>query len=62
MAFVRKLNRKKRMEALKEMGIYCCGGAMQRKEGYDTEDKYYYFCEVCGKEKYVSKNGVIVNE
>lgn len=57
MSFSRKLNRAKRMKALKEMGIYCCGGVMARKLGYDTEDKYFYFCEVCGKEKYVSKGG-----
>lgn len=57
MGFARKLNRTKRMKALHEMGIWCCGGVMSRKEGYDTEDKYFYFCEVCGKEKYVSKKG-----
>ena len=57
MSFARKLNRAKRMKALREMGIYCCGGVMTRKEGYDTDEKYFYFCEVCGKEKYVSKKG-----
>lgn len=45
------------MKALREMGIYCCGGVMTRKECCDTDDKYFYFCEVCGKEKYVSKKG-----
>lgn len=55
MSFARKINRKKRMNALKEMGIYCCGGVMCRKEGYDNENGKFYFCEICGKEKWVKE-------
>lgn len=50
MSFARKINRKRRLDTLKALGIYCCGRLMSRKMGYDTENEQFYFCEVCGKE------------
>lgn len=57
MSFARKINRKRRLDTLKALGIYCCGRVMSRKMGYDTENEQFYFCEVCGKEQYVVKGG-----
>ena len=49
MGFARKLKRKAMLRDVKR----CCGQKMSRKMGYDTETHDFYFCEVCGKEKYV---------
>ena len=57
MSFARKLNRKRRLDTLKSLGIYCCGRVMSRKMGYDTKKREVLFCEVCGKEQYVVKDG-----
>lgn len=57
MSFARKAMRKRKMNAMKEMRIYCCGKPMMRKSGYDKDDADFYFCERCGKERYVKKGG-----
>jgi hypothetical protein len=49
MGFARRL---KRRAILKDQQR-CCGQKMCRKMGYDTETHDFYFCEICGKEKYV---------
>ena len=54
MGFVRKLKRKQRLQNIKQ--IKCCGEKMLRKPCYDTDTKEFYFCDVCGKEKYVRKS------
>lgn len=46
---------RKYRRAQKEKIHYCCGKKMSRKSGYDTDTHDFYFCEVCGKEKYVAK-------
>lgn len=46
---------RKYRRAQKEKIHYCCGQKMSRKSGYDTDTHDFYFCEVCGKEKYVAK-------
>lgn len=57
MSFARKVRRKKKMNAMKQMGIYCCGKPMLRKSGYDKDDADFYFCEICGKERNAKKGG-----
>lgn len=47
MGFARKI---KRANAPK---LRCCNMKMSRKMGYDTETHNFYFCEKCGKEKWV---------
>lgn len=49
MGFARKIRRAK---APKEPR--CCKMKMRRKMGYDTETLDFYFCENCGKEKWVN--------
>lgn len=49
MGFARKT---KRANALKVVPR-CCKMKMSRKMGYDTETHVFYFCECCGKEKWV---------
>lgn len=48
MSFGRKI---KRRNSPKEPR--CCKMPMTRKMGYDTETHNFYFCECCGKEKWV---------
>jgi hypothetical protein len=33
----------------------CCAAKMTRKMGYDTGTHDFYFCEQCGKEKWVER-------
>ena len=53
MGFIRKLKRKQRIQAIKQ--TVCCGEKMLKKPCYDTDTEEFYFCDVCGKEKYVTK-------
>lgn len=48
MSFSRKI---KRRNSPKEPR--CCKMPMTRKMGYDTKTHNFYFCECCGKEKWV---------
>ena len=50
MGFARKI---KRASAPKEPR--CCKMKMRRKMGYDTVTHDFYFCENCGKEKWVER-------
>ena len=58
MSFARKFKRKHGITTSKANRVRCCGQKMRRKEDYDTDDKAFVFCEICGKEKFVDKNGV----
>lgn len=49
MGFARKVKRANMPK------IHCCGRRMTRKMGYDTETHDFYFCENCGKEKWVER-------
>ena len=49
MGFLRKV---KKANAPK---LRCCGMKMTAKMGYDTNTHSFYFCEKCGKEKWVKK-------
>ena len=49
MGFARKIKRANMPKA------HCCGRQMTRKMGYDTETHDFYFCESCGKEKWVKR-------
>jgi hypothetical protein len=57
MGFARKLRRNAMLQDIRR----CCGRKMSRKMGYDTEAHDFYFCECCGKERFVerkeTKNG-----
>ena len=33
----------------------CCKNKMTRQMGYDTETHIFYFCEHCGKEKWIER-------
>lgn len=33
----------------------CCKERMTRKQGYDTDTHIFYYCESCGKEKWVKR-------
>lgn len=61
MSFARKFKRSHGIATSKTNRLHCCGQKMQRKEGYDTEEEIFLFCEVCGKERYVKKE-VIQND
>lgn len=58
MGLERKLRRAHALKQLKEVGIWCCGGIMNRKQGYDTDTEYFFFCPTCGKGRYVSKEEI----
>lgn len=47
--------RKYKRSIFKSKHPRCCGEKMRRKPYYDTETQTFYFCEICGKEKYVSQ-------
>ena len=49
MGFARKVKRRNMPK------VHCCGRKMTRKMGYDTETHDFYFCENCGKEKWVER-------
>ena len=51
MGFARKLKRKSMLQDIRR----CCGQKMSRKMGYDTETHIFYFCEHCGKERFVKR-------
>lgn len=50
MGFTRKIKRANTLKAPR-----CCKQSMTRKTGYDTDTHDFYFCENCGKEKYVER-------
>ena len=50
MGFVRKVKRANAPKVPR-----CCNMKMRRKMGYDTETHDFYFCENCGKEKWVKR-------
>jgi hypothetical protein len=50
MGFARKIKRRNTPKVTR-----CCGMKMERKMGYDTETHDFYFCENCGKEKWVER-------
>lgn len=52
MSLTRKI---KRAKSSKEPR--CCKNKMTRKMGYDTDTHDFYFCENCGKEKWIDKSG-----
>ena len=53
MSFARKFKRQKG-EPNKHR---CCGEQMWHKAGYDTDTSEFWFCENCGKEKWIEKRG-----
>lgn len=53
MGLVRKIKRKKNRQTIAQ--TICCGEKMWKKPCYDTDTEEFYFCTVCGKEKYVRK-------
>jgi hypothetical protein len=48
MGFARKVKRSNAPKVPRR-----CKMKMSRKMGYDTETHHFYFCECCGKEKWV---------
>lgn len=50
MGFARKIKR-----ANDQKEPRCCKMKMSRKMGYDTGTHDFYFCERCGKEKWVER-------
>ena len=50
MSFKRKVMRKNRPTSKR-----CCGCPLTHKGGYDTDTHEFWFCEVCGKEKWIEK-------
>ena len=50
MSFKRKMMRKSKTHKKR-----CCGCPLTHKAGYDTNTHEFWFCEVCGKEKWIEK-------
>ena len=48
-------NRVRKMTMRKIKTPHCCGKRMINKSCYDTDDEEFYFCEKCGKEKFVRR-------
>lgn len=53
MNFRRKLSREQ-----KKPWLYCHGKRMTHKACYDSEKSEYYFCEICGKHAWKTKEKV----
>ena len=49
-------NRVRKMTIRKNKTPHCCGQRMRHKSCYDTESEEFYFCEKCGKEKFVNRD------
>lgn len=50
MSFKRKMARKNNTHPKR-----CCGQPLTHKGGYDNETYEFWFCRVCGKERWIKK-------